>query len=70
MVSADCMAEHTVNMVESLELGERYTAARGAGLTVCYPDSQDTLWSIAKRYKVSPAAVTGEVGSDRFVFID
>ncbi len=70
VVSADCMAEHTVNMIETLELGEQYISARKAGLTVCYPDSQDTLWAIAKRYKVSPAAVSGEVGSDRFVFVD
>ena len=70
IVSADCMADSSVELVERLELGERYTATRSASLTVCFPESEDTLWSIAKRYRVSPASVTGEVGSDRFVFVE
>ena len=69
-VSADCMAESRLLAVEALEEGERYPVKRAAGLTVCYPDPEDTLWSIAKRYKVSPASVTGEVGADRFVFVE
>ena len=69
-VSADCMAESRVELVERLEAGEEYAEARSASLTVCYPEPEDTLWSIAKRYKVSPASVRGEVGSDRFVFVE
>ena len=70
LVSADCMADSPVELVERLELGERHSVARTASLTVCFPEAEDTLWSIAKRYKVSPASVTGEVGSDRFVFVE
>ena len=70
MVSADCMVEQAIELVESLELLEKHPAQSAAMLTVCYPDPEDTLWSVAKRYRVSPAAVVGEVGSDRFVFIE
>lgn len=45
-----------VRAVSELELGEPLPE-REATYTVCYPSAEDTLWSIAKRYSVSPAVI-------------
>lgn len=45
--------------LESYRLGEKL--GQGAGeITVCYPDRNDTLWSVAKRYN-APLTVLSEV---------
>lgn len=45
-----------VRAVSELELGEALPERR-ATYTVCYPGVGDTLWSIAKRYSVSPKVI-------------
>ena len=38
-------------------------------LVVCYPADDDTLWPIAKRYKVAQSDISGDPRKDRFVMI-
>lgn len=68
MISADCMGEETVNAVVRAELGEMLMP-RGSELTVCYPCEDDTLWSVAKRYKVAPERITGDPQTEKYVMI-
>lgn len=69
MISADCMSENTVYAVsgasfgDSIDIGDRE-------LTVCYTSPEDTLWSVAKKYKAAPASVIGNPETDRYVIIE
>lgn len=49
-----------VRAVSELETGEPLPEPP-ATYTVCYPNASDTLWSIAKRYSISPSAIV-EIG--------
>lgn len=69
MISADCMGEDVVGAVMGAELGEMLMP-RGSELTVCYPMVGDTLWEVAKRYRVSPDAVMGDPEKERYVMIE
>ena len=69
MISADCMGEDVVGAVTGAELGEMLMP-RGSELTVCYPMVGDTLWEVAKRYRVSPDAVMGDPEKERYVMIE
>lgn len=69
LISADCMGETAVCAVESASFGETF-APRECELTVCYPASDDTLWSVAKRYRVAPADIMGDPENDRYVMIE
>lgn len=69
MMSADCMGERGVSLVEQVSFGEEQ-ARRDAAMIVCYPSASDTLWSVAKRYAVSPDDVSGDPATDRYVIIE
>lgn len=45
------MGEQSAHMVESVEIGAAVERVAGQML-ICYPDADDTLWSVAKRYGV------------------
>lgn len=67
-VSADCVAEHKVMVAMGVSFGEPVERLDGK-LVVCYPADDDTLWSIAKRYKVAQSDISGDPRKDRFVMI-
>ena len=68
-ISADCLGKTSLRAVSAAEFGD-VLPSRETELTVCYPSPDDTLWTVAKRYKVAPAAVLGDPSSDRFVMIE
>lgn len=69
IISADCMCENTLSYVRGAGIGERIDHSSNE-LVVCYPDPSDTLWSIAKRYAVSPVKIIGDVDNDKYVLIE
>ncbi len=48
-VSVCCRAQTSFERMSEAILGEPISQ-QGAAFTVCYPSSEDTLWSVAKRY--------------------
>ena len=68
-LSVDCMGSCRISAVDVAELGEIVKREPDA-LTVCYPASDDTLWSIAKRYRVAPCDVSGDPTVDKYVIIE
>lgn len=68
-VSADCVSEQTVSTVEKVTFGAP-VARSESELIVCYPSPDDTLWSVAKRYKVAASNISGDPEKDRFVMIE
>ena len=55
--------ENEVTVVESVERGEGELPARAPGeIVAVYPEGDETLWDIAKRYGVSPATVARQNG--------
>ncbi len=69
MISADCVGECKAQSVESVRFGEA-VAKSESELIVCYPSADDTLWSVAKRYKVAPSDVLGNPEEDKYVIIE
>jgi uncharacterized membrane-anchored protein len=67
-IGMDCMGEQSVEVVDRVSLGETLER-RDSELIVCYPATDDTLWSVAKRYNVAPTAVSGDPASDKYVLI-
>jgi hypothetical protein len=46
------MTQNEIAMVSSMSVGDRIEHPAGR-MQLCYPSSEDTLWSIAKHYHVS-----------------
>ncbi len=69
MMAYDCMGEESISMAQSVTFGERVEKGESE-LAVCYTGTGDTLWSVAKRYKVAPSDVTGSPETDKFVMIE
>ena len=65
---AEGMSEVSVSAVESVSLGE-VLPKRSGELIVCYVSSDDTQWSLSKRYRVSPGDILGDTEKDPFVMI-
>jgi hypothetical protein len=42
---------------------------QGADIIVCYPTSDESVWSIAKKYLVPPSKVSGDPATDRYCII-
>ena len=47
--------------VSGISLGAAVEKRKG-GFTVCYPDGDEDLWSLAKRYRVSAEHIARENG--------
>jgi hypothetical protein len=56
-------------MLDKVEFGGKHEKRRGV-FAVCYPSSEDTLWSVAKRYAVEQSAIAGDPETDSFVMIE
>lgn len=68
-LSADCFAETNVSVVDKVIFGDALPD-RETEIVVCYPASDDTAWSVAKRYKVAPTKVLGNPTTDKYVMIE
>lgn len=69
MICADCLGECVIESVDKITFGDSIEA-RECELIVCYPSPDDTLWSVAKRYKVAPTAVSGDPANDKYVIME
>ncbi len=69
MLSMDSIGESVAEMVESVRFGDAIENGE-CELIVCYPSADDTLWSVAKRYKVAPSDVLGNPEEDKYVIIE
>ncbi len=68
-LSADVLCECAATFANRAVFGEYIDASEGE-LIVCYPTSDDTAWSVAKRYSVAPSAVIGNPSTDKYVIIE
>ncbi len=68
-LSADCFSETNISAVDKVVFGDTIPE-RDTEIIVCYPASDDTAWSVAKRYKVAPTKVLGDPASDKYVMIE
>jgi hypothetical protein len=59
----------SVDMLESIELSAP-TERRTGAIIVYYPQADDTVWSIAKKYSVPQSDISGDPQSDPFVMIE
>ncbi len=60
-VSLATVSEQRIKMISEAKFGERINRS-GSVYTVCYPSSDDTLWSVAKRYH-RPVTAISEINS-------
>ncbi len=68
-VCGDCLGESIAENVDKITFGEAIESD-DSRLIVCYPSNDDTLWSVAKRYRVAPSAVLGNPATDKYVLIE
>ena len=68
-IVADCFGENVISCVDRVSLGEAF-GDRESEIVVCYPLPDDTVWSIAKRYRVAPCSVCGDPKTDKYILID
>ena len=62
------MGSGSVQTLRSASFGEALPR-EDCGMIVCYPVPGESLWSVAKRYAVDPAALSGDPERDRYVMI-
>lgn len=58
-VCGSCMAIEEVSALDTVHFGEGFKTKRGE-FVVCFPSSDDTLWSVAKRYRSHISTVAEE----------
>ena len=68
-ISAECFASNKLSVVDRVVFGEDIPP-REPEIVVCYPSASDSVWSVAKRYKVSPSKIIGDPTTDKFVMIE
>lgn len=68
-VCCDIVCEDTVIAVEKVSFGTPISR-EDSRIVVCYPSEDDTLWSVAKRYRVDRRNIVGDPQKDRFVMIN
>lgn len=68
-LSADCFGVKNITAVERVSFGEPISRT-DSELTVCYPAPDDTLWSVAKRYRTAPTGIIGDPATDRYVMVE
>ena len=51
------VGETAINAVSEASFSDEEEVSRKAAFTVAYPSSEDTLWSLAKRYSVDPSSL-------------
>lgn len=68
IVAAAFMGANKALTLKSVEFSSDIQKESGE-LILCYPAPDDTAWSIAKRYSVSPADVSGDPKTDTYLMI-
>ena len=68
-VSADCLGENEITVADRVSFSDPL-GTRDSEIVVCYTTPNDTLWSVAKRYKVAPSKIMGDPEKDRYIMID
>ena len=68
-LGVDCLGVSRITALDEMDFGEAVDKDSNA-LIVCYPAPDDTLWSVAKRYKVAPSQVCGDPQNDKYVIIE
>ena len=69
LLSATVLGGQRISMLEKIELSDK-EEQRSGELIVCYPQGDDTLWSVAKRYSVLREEISGDPVSDAFIIIE
>ena len=68
-LSVDCIGRRKISGVSEAEFDGEAEREENS-LIVCYPSSEDTLWSVAKRYAVAPSRVIGNPQTDKYLIIE
>ena len=68
-LSVSLFGGSSAEILERAEFGEKLDKRKGV-FAVCYPSSDDTLWSIGKRYSVPCDEISGNPESDLFLVIE
>ena len=55
--------------LDKISLGEPLDK-RDTRIVVAYPAADDTVWSLAKKYRVAPKRIMGDPERDRFVLVE
>lgn len=67
-VASMLLASRKIYPVQGAEFGENISHPKG-DMVICYPQSGESNWSVAKRYRVAPSAIDGNVQQDPYVLI-
>ena len=67
-VAATFLGTENISALKSVEFSESVSKNSGE-LILCYPAPDDTAWSVAKRYSVSPDDVSGDPKTDAYLMI-
>ena len=65
----DCLGKSRISVIDEAEFGES-VEKDGNALIVCYPSPSDSIWSVAKRYKVAPSRINGDPKIDKYIMIE
>ena len=63
------VGKNDVSLLDKVTFGDVLDSSE-ACLVICYPADDDSLWSVAKRYRTSPKCVIGNPETDRFVLVE
>lgn len=66
---AHCIGRKNISAVVEAEFSDAVEKDANA-LIVCYPSRDDTLWTVAKRYKVAPSKINGDPQTDKYIIIE
>ena len=67
-VGVTFMGEENIRTLKNIEFTEPVQKDNGE-LILCYPSPDDTSWSVAKRYSVAVADVSGDPANDAYLII-
>ena len=65
----NAFAGNDTQVLDKISFGEPLDK-REARIVVAYPSTDDTAWSVAKKYRVAPKCIMGDPETDRFVLVE
>ncbi len=65
----NAFAGSDARVLDKISLGEPLDK-RDTRIVVAYPAADDTVWSLAKKYRVAPKRIMGDPERDRFVLVE
>jgi hypothetical protein len=69
LLSYSIFGERRIDMLDRIEFGENVERRCGE-VIICYPQIDDTIWSVAKRYSVVQDEIIGDPKTDNFLLIE